>query len=563
MEDKFFDRKQYLDILEKRISDLKHGYRQNIAIVGDEFVGKTSIIYKFLDSFCDNQTIVLYLQTKTETLPSFAKRFIGILLYNFLVNSGIKLEENIGFLINQSAKYIPKTVEKIKIILKFIEGKKKNNIFTELLCLCDILNQETGKYSVVIFDEFQNLETIGIKNLYLEWSRLLMTQKNTMYIIVSSMKFKTKTILSTDLSLLFGNFEMIEVEPFDTKSTEEYLELRIKKLNFSSGLENFIVHFTGGYPFYLEVITGCLLKSNQIDSNEVPGYFSTPHLSNIIQDLLFESSGILNQRFSAYLKRFLDSSLAEQYLSILYLISSGHNKFKDIAHILARPKNKLKVYYPEAKNREEGISFVPRNKIDLRINELLESDLIGKTGDFFKLNDRVFGFWLKFVYRKKSNSLTFDARNQKVYLKNYIEDMIQEFLVNASKPIEERITELLYLFTDDTIQIDKKRLKLDRFREIKSLEFNNRSLEEGLIGRSNDSIWIVAFRHDMLTEDFVAEFSKECKRYRHKTQKKVIVTLKDIDANARLRALEEKIWMWDVNNINQLLDLFSKPRIIV
>lgn len=549
MENKFVGRKQYLAILEKRISDLKHGYRQNVAIIGDELVGKTSIIHKFLDNFCDNQTIVLYIETKPETLPSFAKRFIGILLYNFLANSGIKLEENIGFLINQSAKYIPKTVEKIKVILKAVENKKKNNIFTELLCLCDILNQETGKFSVVIFDEFQNLETIGGKNLYLEWSKLLITQKKTMYIIISSMKFKTKKILSTDLSLLFGNFEKIEVEPFDTKATEEYLDHRIKRLNLNSGLKNFLVHFTGGYPFYLEVISDCLLKPNQID------------LSSILQYLLFESSGILNQRFSAYLRRFLDSSLSEQYLSILYLISSGHNKLKDITHILTKPKDKPK--YPEARDNEEGIFPVPRNKLDLRINELLEADLIEKTGDFLKINDRVFGFWLKFVYQKKSNSLTFNVANQKIYFKNYIEDIIKEFLATASKPIEERITELLFLFTDDTIQIDKKRLKLDRFREVKSLEFNNRSLEEGLIGRSNDSIWIVAFRHSMLTEDFVAEFSKECKRYRHKTQRRVIVTLKDIDANARLRALEEKIWMWDVNNLNQLLDLFSKPRIIV
>jgi len=38
--------------------------------------------------------------------------------------------------------------------------------------------------------------------------------------------------------------------------------------------------------------------------------------------------------------------------------------------------------------------------------------------------------------------------------------------------------------------------------------------------------------------------------------------LKDIDTNTRLRALEEKIWAWDVNSLNQLLDLYSRPRVI-
>mgnify|MGYP001769689107 FL=1 len=47
IKDKFFDRRNYIQILEKRVSSLKEGYRQNIAIIGDENVGKTSIISKF------------------------------------------------------------------------------------------------------------------------------------------------------------------------------------------------------------------------------------------------------------------------------------------------------------------------------------------------------------------------------------------------------------------------------------------------------------------------------------------------------------------------------------
>jgi hypothetical protein len=38
--------------------------------------------------------------------------------------------------------------------------------------------------------------------------------------------------------------------------------------------------------------------------------------------------------------------------------------------------------------------------------------------------------------------------------------------------------------------------------------------------------------------------------------------LQDIDANSRLKALEEKIWTWDLNNLNHMMDLFAKPRII-
>lgn len=527
--DNFFGRELYLNLLEKRIRGLKEGYRQNIALIGDELLGKTSIIFQFLNKFYDNQIIIIYLKIRPEATVYFARRFMGVLLYNFLINSNISLKEDLDFLIKEAAKFIPETVEKIRLILNALEKRKKNNIFTELLSLCEIINQETNKFCVVILDEFHELENIGIKNLYREWSKLLISQKNTMYIIISSMKFKTRAILSKDLSLLFGNFETVMIEPFDIKTSEEYLKHKLQGLDLNAGLRNFIVHFTGGYPFYLEVISQALWESK------------STNLADILEELLFEPSGILNQRFSNYLKRFLDNPFSQDYISILHLVSSGPNKLKDIAHILHKQKRELSA----------------------RINRLLELDVITRSGDFLKINDRVFGFWLKFVYQEKLHSLTFDAKNQKELFRKNIEGMIQEFFLSAEKPITERVSELLHLFQDDTIQIERRRLKLSHFKEIKSLEFNNRRLKEGLIGRSSESIWIMGFKHGLLTEEDIAEFAQECKKYRHKLQRKIIVAFQDIDSNARLKALEEKILTWDLNNLNQILDLFSKPRVIL
>jgi hypothetical protein len=169
---------------------------------------------------------------------------------------------------------------------------------------------------------------------------------------------------------------------------------------------------------------------------------------------------------------------------------------------------------------------------------------------------------MKFVYQEKMHSLTFDAKNQKALFRNNIEGLIQDFLCDARKPLAERMTELLRLFEDETIQIEKKRLRLNHFREIKPLEFNYRNLKDGLIGRSTDSLWIMAFKPDQLNEEDISEFAKECKKYRHKMQRKIIITFKDIEINARLRAMEEKILTWDLNNLNQIFDLFYKPRVI-
>lgn len=526
----FFGRGPYLDTLRKRIAGLKHGYRQNMAIIGDELVGKSSIIYELLNHFSDNHVITLYLETRPERLDSFCKRFIGTLLYNFLINSARPLKEDLAFLINKSSGHIPKTTEKIKAILANIEKRKKINIFPELLSLCETINQETGKFCVVFFDEFHNLENLGIKGIYAEWSKLLIQQKNTMYVIVSSMKFKAKNILSKDLSLLFGNFETIAVEPFDITASEEYLSRRLEGTEINAGLKNFIVHFTGGYPFYLELITAELLKSG------VGGL----SLADILEGLLFAPAGILNQKFSNYLKRFLDSPYSQEYISILHLVSCGQNRLKDISHILHKPKQEL----------------------NLRVSHLLECDTVSRSGEFLKINDRVLGFWMKFVYKEKMNSLTFDAENQKLLFRQNLEAMIQEFLSSAKQPFVERMAELLRLFDDDTVQIERKRLKLMHFREIKTVHFNHSGFKDGLIGRSHEGVWIMAFKNEPLIEEDIVEFAKECKKYRHKLQRKIIIAFRDIEANAKLKAMEEKIWTWDLNNLNHVLDLFSRPRVI-
>jgi len=342
------------------------------------------------------------------------------------------------------------------------------------------------------------------------------------------MKYAARLSLSKNLSLLFGNFEIVNVEPFDIRTSEEYLSRELKDIHLNPALKNFLVNFTGGYPFYLSVISQSLLTSQK-------------DLIDILMDILFESSGILNQRFSNYLKCFLDIPYSKEYLTILYLISSGHNRLKDIAHLMHKPKT----------------------EILSRVNHLLELDTINRSGDFLTINDRVFGYWLMFVYENKSHSLTFNAQNQKNVFRHNLQKMLDDFLSISQRTITERTAELMHLFQDDMIQLEKKRLRLTHFREIKPLEFNSSSLKEGLIGRSSDSLWIIAFKNGLLTEECVSDFAKECKKYRNKLERKIIIAIQDIDDTAKLRAMEEKILTWDINKLNGLLDIFLKPRVIV
>ena len=525
---KFFDRKAYLDILHKRAIALKDGYRQNIALIGDELVGKTSLIHAFLDSFLDTRFVTVYVEARPETVQALCRRFAGILLYNFLAASGSPLKEDLDFLMEKAAVYIPKTVASARAVIADAERRKKENVFFELLSLPGLLHAETGKFCVLIVDEFQNLECLGVKSLYREWAQRLLSEKTSLYVIASSMPCKAKAILAGELSLLFGNFEVVTVEPFDIPTSIEFLSRRLQGCGAADHVRDLIVYFTGGNPWYLEVIGDALAQSRSVS------------LTDTLEDLLFTTSGVLHQRFAGSLKRFQDSQFSQEYLGILHLVSGGQNKIKEIAHILKKPASIIRQ----------------------RVSYLVSIDVLRRWGDFLQLTDRVFGFWLKFVYQEKLQSLTFDAVNQKAMFRRNIEQMAQEYIASCSRPVSERIAELLRLFADEKVQIERRKVTLNHFREIKPLGFRGCGLKEGLLCRSLESLWIFGVSHDILSEEDIAEFARECKKYRSKLQQKIIIAMHDIDPNSRLKALEEKVWTWDINNVNQLLDLFSKPRII-
>jgi len=530
----FFDRRSYLEVLEKRIRGIKEGYRQNIAIIGDKDIGKTSVILQFLNQYSDPMILLLYLELRPEfSREQFVRKFIGTLLYNFLENSNIVRNEELDYLINKASRFIPKTTEAIKAILNSRGRKNRENIFIRLLSLCDTLNSETGKLCVIIFDEFHHIGSLGIRQIYKQLSKMLMIQKNALYIISSSAKFKAKKILSSHLALLFGNFEIIEMQPFSLKTTEEFLISRLSGLNIEKSLIDFLIHFTGGFPLYLKIISDSLLRASSPITKE--------KLAEIIQDLLFVESGILNQRFNNYMKLFSNLKLTYDYQSLLYLIADGQNRLKDIAVRLHKPKT----------------------QILSRLNLLMEYDVIAKSGDFFVVCDRIFGFWLRFVYREKFNSLTFNTEEQKKNFRMKIEDKIDQFMTANQKSVLERTMELLRLFENELIQIRMKKIRLIRFREVKPLNFVHSRLNSGLLGRSKYSLWIMAIKPDSLTEEDIIDFSNQCQRLRYaKPQRKVIITNSQIDSNVRLKAMEEKVLTWDFDDLNLILDLYNKPRVI-
>ena len=78
--DHFFGRQEIIDLLIKRAEALKSGYRQNVALIGHQQLGKTSILRHFLHTYRDAQDLPIYVEIKLQALDYFVDQFIRFLV---------------------------------------------------------------------------------------------------------------------------------------------------------------------------------------------------------------------------------------------------------------------------------------------------------------------------------------------------------------------------------------------------------------------------------------------------------------------------------------------------
>jgi len=540
IKEQFIGREDVIKLVSKRLSDLREGYRQNIAIIGNELTGKSWIIKSIFDNFSDSQIIPLYFDLSQPTINIFIHRFFSTLLFSFLKTKNVVLpKENLARLIEESKPFIPKTISKIQNISSGITRDKIDTAtFREVISLPESISQETRQKVVVIFDEFQNLDSLKIRSVFQELGKKIMTQKEIMYLVSSSSKTKAKKIIQDELSLLFGNFEIIELDNFDTKTSNILIKNRLKNILMSQDMSNFLINFTAGHPFYLDKITQYIhQKSILMESNIVTPFVFICSL----EDIMFDNWGVLNLRFQNYIDLLTKNK--SDTLNILLLIAQGKNRIKDLSNMLH------KTY----------------RDINQKLSRLIEAKIVSRSGSFYNIEDRVFNFWLNFVYLEKLNNLSQNYDDQVISFRKKIEQSLIEFIEMSKKDIEQRLYELFILFSNDSVQLGRNKISLSRFKEVKPLNFDGRYIKRGFFCQSDEECWLIGFKKGDITEDAVSEFIRESRNVQNKNKslRRLIIGLDKTEINARLLAKEEKINTWDIDLLNSLLDIYGRPRLII
>lgn len=534
--ERFFGREEVLELLNKRALALKDGYRQNIALTGQNLSGKTSILHHFLYSIKEEDFITIYVEVIKEPFASFYRRFIATLLYNALTKTGHTAGFELEGILDQAKEFLPKTYSAIKDINVFVEKGAYDEAYFNLLSLTSTLKEEIKRSCVVILDEFDNLEHIGVKNPFLNFGKVIMIQKDTMYIVSSSRNQVFKKILSEKLSLLFGNFEIVKVSGFDTASAKNYIDTRLSGFDMDLSLKRFFIAFTDGNPFYLNQI---IRKVRDMAVERMTNFIDADIAVDAVIDLIYNANGVIHQYLLNFILDLVDTKNKERYLAILVSIASRRNKLSEISK--------------DIRSKQVDVSK--------DILELSQLGFIQKSGVFYKIDDSVLSFWLKNVYKKRKDILVDGIFNRNDLFVSEMKEYIAEFKLESEKNITERITQLFNAFSNELVGLDARQMKLAHFTKVEIRE--SASSKQFIVATFRGSSWLVQAYEEAVKESDITDYIRNMKSLDCKVANRIIVPLKGMDENAKLLAKELKISIWDLPTLNSLFGFYGKTKVVM
>lgn len=533
----FLMREAIEERLRKRITDIANGFRQNVGIIGASGVGKTSLLRELFQSISrDPQLLPVHVQGETIDGRQLMDRWMGAILSSVLLDKMLNIPNSLTSLIREADSLIPQTVQAVKRIQKFLRQEKKSTAVKELFGLGATLARETGKKVVLMIDEFQSLEKLQVPDPFAILGKQIMPDKEVLYIVTSSTQDRAVEIFREKLSLLFGNFEVLELSPLTYREMESYLATRMPAHRWSEGLTRFFFRMTDGEPLYVDLVTQ---RIENKEVREIPQPVGAAMLLDAFCQELFDNRGRIALLFERRLEQC--ARLGKQggpYLRALLALALGRHKLIPIA-----------AYIDETVSETQKV-----------LKRIVQEGLAIKSGSFYHVPDFLFRFWLREVYLKRHNLFLPEERS----LRRHLFDELTKIL-NACEYVHEediglRMEGLLKEFRNDTVEIERKKIQCPQFSEI-AFRPLPRSMVS-ILARGGRGRWLFQVSPDWIGEAEIEILLHDVKHLR-KISKKILIAPAGIDQNAKLVAQEAKMRLWDLQYLNTLMDFYDLPKIIV
>lgn len=533
-----FARDHIKSALKKRVDALSRGYRQNVGMTGPLGTGKTHILQQAFKEFSRLPGILcVYVEADAIDYEQLASRWIGALLTGYMSSTGRGSGAcELTGLLSACEPFIPQTVQAIHKFMKSRRRDKNHAYAEELFSLSRTLSEETGHKIVLIIDEFQELEKIPVPDPFALLGKEIMIEKDTLYLVSSSKPERARVIFRDKLSLLFGNFEVLQLKPFDFQETVDFLSQRLPRVQLTFRQKKLFFTLTHGEPLYLDLLVDRLKLYLPPQAEQ---FVSDPMLFLTFQEELYDRRGRIALLFEKLLQPVLRMSKENTpYIRTLLAISEGHHKLSNIA------------------------SYIERSQADTKkiLHKLLQEDRIHKCGSFYTMPDTLFRFWLREVFKRRNFLYYFDKKKVAEDLYTTLRETFERITHEEKRDYPAQVERLFKEFRNDVVEVEGKRWRCPHFTEIIRRPPQGRFTS--LSAKNAKSRWFCCIIDECVREEDVLSFLEEIKGCAKKVHQKILITLGGIEQNAKLLAQNAKIQIWNSETLNLLLDLYDLPKII-
>ncbi len=546
----WFDREETLSILEKRLNGFLAGYRKNIAVLGPEGIGKSTLIRRLLQQRADScqSLIPLYVEIQEEeNFSEWGARFIQVLLYNLLQASRFKtvsdssdsevLSTELPKLLKLCFSIAPETTASAQRLLALAEAGRAEEAYDRLWDLPYLMSQELDKSCLLVLDEFHRLGNLGIKDPFGRLGRKIMVQNMTMYLVVSSQPGIARSVLREGLSLLFGQFETLFVYPLHPAACIQALRDVLSRERGNPFLEQLLMELTQGIPAYLDLFLQGLVNcpGSKTESTDAERY-----LLDLLESLLLEPQGALRVRFEAQIRSLPAHQSRRSWMEVLMTVAAGHHRVLQISELTHRFSSQV-----------------------LRALKVLEgAGLVEKQGVFYRLHDRLFQLWILTAYPVLRGIDLTDPAHARIRFRDASWAWMARIHEANTRSMEEHGVALLRQWGGELVEIEGRRIYLPRFKRVELIK--TPTGRSAIVAHRDDRKgkgWLVIPWRGVLEEGEAGSLVKEVLNLPSQDYRKVIFGAHPVEVNARLVFQEARIRFWDLAVFNNLLDLYGLVRI--
>ncbi|UCE38441.1 MAG: ATP-binding protein [Thermoplasmata archaeon] len=270
----FYDREAEINRILLRLLTIKEGVKNDVVLIGPRRVGKSSILSYLEWKLLKKEILPICIDCEGLDLVAFLKVY-GNATIEAQINS-LKLMKKFGERLKkgftEAISVMSEALGRLKAVevgtslqeyLRFrIEFDKStfHKVLTneEIETLFDRtieLPNKLDKKCVVMIDEFQDTTMYSFSrgDFHANFRNKIKYQKNVAYIYTGSSIGMMDDIFADPKNPLAGGAEIIYVEPFDRKTSIEFLKTRFNDAGrrISDNSAQYIYNKVGGFPLYL------------------------------------------------------------------------------------------------------------------------------------------------------------------------------------------------------------------------------------------------------------------------------------------------------------------------